>query len=426
MSNHINAIRRAAAVLTCLAIVLLAAPRAAADSGSSETGGEVGGYFVVDPTAYDKDGNPIAPQEVPEPNVNYGSAIVMDADTGAVLYEHYAYLKRPMASTTKIMTSLLAIESGDIGRMVTITEDMLAYDEEGSTKLGLSLGDTITLHDLVLGMLLLSGNDCAQAVAIELGGSFESFASMMNERASQLGMYDTHFITPSGLDDEAHYSTAYDMALLGAYAMKNDDFAQLCGTRSCTIQFGNPMSNFPMNTHNYLLEGQRRGVKGCDGIKTGYTNDAGYCLVSHVERDGVSLVCCTLGAPNYWAFHESLYEYALSKYVKIMAAPDVSGLALRVIGGASNHASLYCEPEGFFSVHENQVDSIWSEVTLNDYEYAPISRDQVVGYITYYFGASELATYPIRAAENIDCITGDWLSAYLDAIKYDMESGSGS
>ncbi len=419
MSNRFSAyFKRIAAVVTVAAIVLLTVPATSASASASpewETG--FGKDVFLAPV---EEGEEIVDVEMP--NVNYGSAIVMDADTGAVLYEKHAYLQRPMASTTKIMTCLLALESGDIGRTVIIDQDMLAYDEEGSTKLGLKLGDQITIHDLVVGMLLLSGNDCAQAVAIDLGGSFDGFASLMNERASEIGMFDTHFVTPSGLDAVGHYSTAYDMALLGAEAMKNDYFAELCGLRSYQVKFGNPPSNYPLNTHNYLIEGQSHGVKGCNGIKTGYTDNAGYCLVSHVERDGVSLVCCTLGAPSYWSYHEELYDYAFSKYVKLQAVPQMDQIELKVIGGASRTVDVYCYIDGTFSVHENQIDGVYSKVTINNFEYAPITKDQVVGQVTYYYGSAPLATYSIRAAENVECVTSDWLSAYIDAIKYDMET----
>ncbi len=400
--------------MTAFALLAVSLPALSADASSD--GYEDKGFSVVGTAAVGED--------VPttQPQVRYGSAIVMDATTGAVLYEKDAYTRRPMASTTKIMTCLMAIESGDIGRTITITEDMLAYDEEGSTKLGLKLGDNITIHDLVVGMLLLSGNDCAQAVAIHLGGSFENFASMMNERASEIGMYDTFFVTPSGLDAPQHQSTAYDMALLGAEAMKNETFAELCSLRSYTVQFGNPVINFPLNTHNYLIEGQRYGVDGCNGIKTGYTDNAGFCLVSHTERDGVKLVCCTLGMYSYWDYHEMLLEYAFSKYVKLQAAPDVSDIKLKIVGGETNTADVYCYVDGQFAVHENQVDGVYYKVFVDNFDYAPITKDQVVGHITYYYGAAELATYSLRAADNVACITSDWLSAYIDAIKYDMQS----
>ncbi len=411
---------RITAMLAAVAIFAAAIPSlsASAEGGVPQTWEEDKGYTVLGTAQVTEE------EILQQPEVRYGSAVVMDAKTGAVLYDRYAYLQRPMASTTKIMTCLLALESGDIGRTVIINEDMLAYDEEGSTKLGLKLGDQITIHDLVVGMLLLSGNDCAQAVAVNLGGSYNGFASMMNERASEIGMFDTHFVTPSGLDADGHYSTAYDMALLGIEAMKNDYFAEMCALRSYKVKFGNPPSDYPVNTHNYLIEGQSRGVKGCDGIKTGYTDDAGYCLVSHVERDGVELVCCTLGAPSYWSYHEELYEYAFSKYLRLQAQPNIEQLALKVIGGAKQIVDVYCYVDGTFAVHENQVEGVYYKIHINDFEYAPITKDQVVGHVTYYYGASELATYSIRAAENVACVTGDWLSAYIDAIKYDMESGA--
>ncbi|MBQ9994257.1 MAG: D-alanyl-D-alanine carboxypeptidase, partial [Clostridia bacterium] len=207
--------RKITAVIIAIAMIAAAAPYSMIGRAQELTQSE---FTVVQENVSPSD----AEKAPSEPQIYYGSAIVMDANTGAVVFEHDAYTQRPMASTTKIMTALLAIEAGDLGREVTISSEMLAYDESGSTKLGLSLGDRITMQDLIVTMMLLSGNDAAQAVAIEMAGSFEDFASKMNERASQIGMMDTHFITPSGLDDVEHYSTAYDMALLGVEAVKNE------------------------------------------------------------------------------------------------------------------------------------------------------------------------------------------------------------
>jgi len=163
-------------------------------------------------------------------------------------------------------------------------------------------------------------------------------------------------------------------------------------------------------------------VEGCNGIKTGYTDSAGYCLVSHVERNGVKLVCCTLGAYSYWANHEQLYDYAFSKYVQLQPNPDLEGAQVKLVGGAQQNVGVYCYVDQNFSVHENQVGGVYYDVTLNDFEYAPITRDQVLGYVTYYYGSSELATFSLRAADNVECVTSDWLSAYIDAIKLDMEA----
>ncbi|MBQ4313348.1 MAG: D-alanyl-D-alanine carboxypeptidase [Clostridia bacterium] len=403
--------RKITAVIIAIAMIAAAAPYSMIGRAQELTQSE---FTVVQENV-----SPSDAEEAPsEPQIYYGSAIVMDANTGAVVFEHDAYTQRPMASTTKIMTALLAIEAGDLGREVTISSEMLAYDESGSTKLGLSLGDRITMHDLIVTMMLLSGNDAAQAVAIEMAGSFEDFASRMNERASQIGMMDTHFITPSGLDDVEHYSTAYDMALLGVEAVKNEDLMSISSMSRAVVRFGNPMIDRAMSTHNPVLEGQSHGIEGCDGIKTGYTDTAGFCLVSHVERDGVSLVAVTLGAPSYYAYHEEMYEYAFSKYVKVKVDPQLPSDELMVVGGSKQTANIKCIANDTISVLGSQVDSITSKVSLNKFEYAPVTENQVVGYITYYYGALEVAQFPILATENIDCVTNDWLSAYLQAIKY--------
>ena len=412
--DMIKLIRTAAAMLcavmlaACLACVY--APASAA-SGIEEVAGE-----------QQEEG--FAPPEPERPELpDSCSAVVVDAKSGAVLYEHNAYRKRAMASTTKIMTALLALESGDIGREVVINEEMLAHDEAGSTKLGLVLGDHITMYDLVVGMMLLSGNDCAQSVAVELAGSYDDFASMMNERASRIGMLDTHFITPSGLDDDAHYSTAYDMALLGIEAMKNEDLASIVRMKSATVYYGNPMIAHIVASHNYLLEGMSHGVKGCDGIKTGYTWNANYCLVSHCVRDGAELVCVTLGVPEYWSYQAELYEYAFARYTKVKADSSLDNDTLMVIGGSKHAVGLVCDTEEYFAVPRDQVDGISYRIDLPPYEYAPISQGQLVGYKRYFYGTLQVAEFPVYAGENIDCVTNDWLSAYIDAIKYNMESG---
>lgn len=412
MNILVGSIRKLIAVICALSLLVFSCSEAAA-SGLTP---------VIDDGGEDK--QPTAQEELPVPDVPRGSAIVMDAKSGAVLFEKNAYEKRAMASTTKIMTALIALEQGDIGREIVIDADMLAHDEPGSTKLGLVLGDHITMYDLLVGMMLISGNDCAQSVAVAVAGSYDDFASLMNEKASQLGMLDTHFITPSGLDDENHFSTAYDMALLGIEAMKNEDFASIVKMKSATIFYGNPMVAHIVASHNYLLEGMGYGVKGCDGIKTGHTWNANYCLVSHCVRDGVELVCVTLGVPTYWSYQAELYEYAFSKYTKVSADSHLDKDTMMVIGGAKQAAKLVCDTGDTISVPRDQVEDIRYEIDVVPYEYAPISKGQLVGWKRYYYGTLMVAEFPIYADENIDCVTNDWLSAYIDAIKYNM-SGSG-
>lgn len=238
-----------------------------------------------------------------EPGVSAQSAILISGDDGTVIFEKNAHERLAMASTTKIMTALLTLEeaerSGD--PVIDITEEMVRV--EGSS-MGLQAGNRLTLTNLTSGMLLASGNDAANAAALYLGGSQEGFAELMNTRAREIGMTETNFVTPSGLDDEEHYSTAYDMALLARAAMGNETLVRIASTRTATIG-GRTMTN-----HNKLL----RYMDGCLGLKTGYTRAAGRTLVSCAERNGQRLIAVTLQDGNDWADHQSLYDYGFSAY----------------------------------------------------------------------------------------------------------------
>ena len=222
----------------------------------------------------------------------------MDGDTGEVLYEKNPDRQMLIASTTKLMTALVVLERGGLGDMVTVTRHHMA---EGSS-MYLKPGDRVTVEELLYGLLLCSGNDAAEALADGCGGT-ASFVRRMNSLAGELGMEDTSFENPSGLDGQAHYSTARDMARLAAYAAGNHTFVRLCSTRSVTIG-GRTMTN-----HNRLL----RAVPGCIGMKTGYTRAAGRTLVSAAERDGRRLVAVTLQDGNDWADHAALYDWGFAQ-----------------------------------------------------------------------------------------------------------------
>jgi len=226
------------------------------------------------------------------------SAILMDVDTGRVLYEKNADRQMLIASTTKIMTALVAIEGSDLQQEVTVTP---ADMTEGSS-MYLKEGETLTLETLLYGLLLQSGNDAALAIARTCGGSTDEFVTLMNEKAKALGMTGTSFANPNGLDDETHYSTARDMARLGCCAMDDPTFRRICSTSSVTVG-GRTMYN-----HNRLL----REVAGCMGLKTGYTKAAGRTLVSYAERGGRRLVAVTLNDGNDWDDHAALYDYGFS------------------------------------------------------------------------------------------------------------------
>lgn len=243
------------------------------------------------------------------------ACVVMDAATGEILYAKNMDTERSMASTTKIMTALLACESERLDETVTITPEMT--DVIG-TAVGLAPGDKITLYDLVVGMLLASGNDAANAAAFFLGGSIEGFAERMNARAQEIGMNNTLFVTPSGLDEGSHHSTAYDMALLSAEALRNETFLSICKMKSAEITVNGQKQT--LYNHNKLLY----SLDGCVGVKTGYTDKAGRCLVSAAVRNGVALICVTLNDPDDWNDHIALYDECFAMYEKAEISGEIS------------------------------------------------------------------------------------------------------
>lgn len=233
--------------------------------------------------------------------VSASAAVLMDMDSGRVLYERNAGARMLIASTTKILTALVAIRDGNLSDTVKVSREA-AYTEGSS--MYLKEGEELTLETLLYGLLLCSGNDAAVAVAEHVGGSVEGFVERMNGTALELGMEDSSFANPNGLDDEEHYSTAYDMALLARAAMENETLVRIVSTRTVSIG-GRTMTN-----HNKLLG----YMDGCLGLKTGYTRAAGRTLVSCAERGGQRLIAVTLQDGNDWADHQSLYDYGFAAY----------------------------------------------------------------------------------------------------------------
>lgn len=236
------------------------------------------------------------------PAVSAASVVLMDGDSGRVLYGRNMDEPRLIASTTKLMTALVALESGhDLSESVTIRQEWTGI--EGSS-VYLKPGEEIRLETLLYGLLLRSGNDAAQAVAGYCAGSVDDFVYRMNEKARELGMVHSHFSNPSGLDDEQHYSTARDMAILARACLEHEVLRQIVGTKSITLE------NRILTNHNKLLW----RCEGCFGLKTGYTKKAGRTLVSAACRDGMTLICVTLNAPDDWNDHESLFRYGFEQY----------------------------------------------------------------------------------------------------------------
>lgn len=332
------------------------------------------------------------------PEVSAQSAVVLTADTGTVLFEKDGHTPRPVASTTKIMTALLALEAaqerGD--PLVDITQEMVAV--EGSS-MGLQAGDSISLTGLAAGMLLASGNDAANAAALYLDASLESFAARMNQRAAVLGMEDTHFVTPSGLDGEdaqglGHLSTAYDMALLARAALEDQAFRQLCSSPSLAVEFAEPVKRVTYTNHNKLLA----QYQGCVGVKTGFTKEAGRCLVSAAERDGALLIAVTLNAPNDWQDHTALLDYGFSQMEPYQLAGGDVRLTVPVVGSPVEAVSLRGSNGGEVTLPLGQGAQVERVVRVPKFLYAPVEAGEQVGEICWYLEGQLLGSAPLTAA----------------------------
>lgn len=235
------------------------------------------------------------------------SACVMNAATGEVVWEKNAYASHSMASTTKIMTAIVALENCDINEIVTVSQK--ASYTEGSA-MYIKEGDQFLLKDMLYGLMLNSGNDAAEAIAEHVAGGTAAFAYMMNQKAFEIGAKNTQFQNPSGLDAPGHYTTAYDMALIMKYALQNEYFKEVTATKYIELKPQNSDRVLPLSNHNRLL----KEYEGCYSGKTGYTEKTGRCLVSAAERDGMTFIAVTLDDSKDWQSHKAMLDYCYQNH----------------------------------------------------------------------------------------------------------------
>ena len=306
-------------------------------------------------------------------DVSAKAAVVLCGDTGEVIFAKNENQKLPMASTTKIMTGLLLCEYGNFEREITVTAEMLRV--EGSS-MGLLAGDKVTLHDLLYGLMLASGNDSANVIAYTLGGSLDGFVKQMNSKAKELGLDNTHFATPSGLDDEKHYTTALELAKLTQFALENEEFAKAVACEKAVLNYGNPPYRRSLTNHNKLL----KMYEGTIGVKTGFTKKSGRCLVSAAKQDGKYVIAVTLNDPNDWQDHKQMLDYGFSKIKQTKYTPQISGYTLPVINGDKDSVSVKIES---FTVNSLDSMDITCDVYLPKFLYAPINKGETLGKAVY-------------------------------------------
>lgn len=322
------------------------------------------------------------------PSVSAASAILVDAESGRVLYEKDVNTRRLIASTTKLMTALVAVESlDDLSGEVTIEpEDTQA---EGSS-LYLKVGEKLTTETLLYGLLLNSGNDAALALARYCAGDVETFVGWMNQKALSLGMTNTHFENPNGLNNDAHYSTASDMAILGIACMENRTVAKIVATRSITL------GTRTFVNHNKLLS----QYKGCVGMKTGYTQAAGRTLVSAARQGEQLLICVTLNDPDDWKDHAALFDYGFETFPRqILSRRDkpfrilpVSGSLVPMVG-VSTSADVYYPLSG--------EDRVRAEVQLPASVAAPVEKRETAGMLSFFLGGKKIGETPLVYAATV-------------------------
>lgn len=342
-----------------------------------------------------------------EPDLVATAAIVMDAESGQVLYEKNAYDKRYPASITKIMTTLLAIENKvNIDETVTMTENAIWGIDRDSTNIGLDVGEKVTIGDLLYATMVKSANECAYAIAEIVGGDVEHFADMMNAKASELGCQNTHFVTPNGLHDDDHYTCAYDMALITKAALQYDEFREIAGTQSYTIPPTNLSEDSTelWNGNKMIHPASEYYYEYCEGGKTGYTTMANNTLVTYAKKDDLELICVVLdvdGAKYAYSDSQALYNYCYNNYsyyyplsnFTFESDEDTEVLPNTLLSNYYSHLDhdlIDLEVDKSFHILVNNsldVTTIEQKTTLYDE-----AKDNILGEITFSNGENVLGT----------------------------------
>ena len=329
------------------------------------------------------DGVPAAAED--EPSISAQSAVVMFED-GSCVYEKNADERRLVASTSKLMTALVAIELSESDEIIEVAPQCCGI--EGSS-MYLSPGEKLRADELISGLLLCSGNDAAAALAVGLCGSEEAFVAKMNEKASALGLENTSFANPHGLDAEGHYATARDLARLMFACMRSERFARLCAQKSCVVG-----DRYYVN-HNKLLD----RCEGCLGGKTGYTHAAGRCLVSCCERSGTRFVCVTLCDPDDWNDHVRLYDTAFANWSNRLAVSTEERYEIPVTGGAEGFAAA--APERELRLFMPRGEELVYVREMPRFTYAPVIAGQCAGRIVVLRGGEAAGEIRLVYIENV-------------------------
>ena len=344
---------------------------------------------------------------ITEPSINSRAAIIYDRNSGLILFGKNENEKRKMASTTKIITAIIVIENSNLDDIVTVSSKAAGT---GGSRLGLHTNDKISVKNLLYGLLLCSGNDAAVALAEYVGKDVYGFADLMNAKAKELNFTNTHFVTPHGLDNDEHYTTAYELAIITNYALKNELFCKIVGTKNITISINN-YSKTLSNTNELL-----GNLNGVYGVKTGFTNGANRCLVTSVKRNNMDIICIVLGADTKKDRTKDsieLIEYTFNNFELINIKEKIQeefynwktcNISNFIINkGVSNNIDIYLDkiPYDFLPVNSNQINNYSIYIYCDKQLSAPLTKDSVIGFLTVSLDNKTIISIDIKLSETI-------------------------
>lgn len=340
------------------------------------------------------------------PNISSDSAIIMEASTGAILYEKNIDKKQYPASITKILTTLLAIENCSMDEVVTFSEEAVFGIERDSSHIARDVGEQLTMEQCLYAVMLESANEVSAAVAEHVGGSIEEFVKLMNAKAKELGCKNTNFTCPHGLPDENHYTTAYDMALIAKAAISNSTFRTITGTKTYTLPPTNKNDEcYYLNNHHKMLQNALH-YEGCEGGKTGYTTVAGATLVTFAKRGDIELICVVMKASGTQHYEDTaaLFDYAFENFQKYnIAENDTNFVNSSQTSDSGNSNNIFGDNESFISVSES--DSIILPKSSNFSDAVPSldynnQNSDVLATLSYNYDGHYVGSTTVKLVEN--------------------------
>jgi len=325
------------------------------------------------------------------PRIGAKGAALMDVASGRLLWAQNEHARLPMASTTKIMTAILAIESGRLDETVTVSQTAVLVEP---SSIWLVPGEQMQLLHLVYGLMLRSGNDAACAIAEHLAGSVPEFAGLMNQKAKELGMHNTNFKNPHGLPDPEHYTTAYDLAVLSAYALRNQQFTEIVSTTRFTLPWEQHATPRIWHNKNRLLQ----TYPGADGVKTGWTRAAGHCLVASANRSGFRLVAVVLNSPDDFGETAALLDYGYANYQPLpVIVKGQHWQSVPVAGGYPSYVGAVAAASYYWPVRSSETLALQKDILLPDKIVAPVAKGERLGSIQVCEAGVVVAEIPLVA-----------------------------